>query len=143
MRRLAIAAAMVALGSLASAADKPAALAQCGDCHMVFPAQMLPQRSWTAILAGLADHFGENADIAAKDKAEILAYLIAHAADSAGATVRDRHYLSALSSDETPLRITTTAWWRQMHADYSFEATKHPEVKSPADCQGCHANGFD
>ena len=121
----------------------PAALQQCGDCHMVFPAAMLPERSWAAIVAGLANHFGENADLSAKDKAAILAYLSAHAADSPNATARERHFLSELPSDTTPMRITQTRWWNQMHADYNFQASKHPKLKSPADCQACHENGFN
>jgi hypothetical protein len=32
----------------------------CGSCHMAFPPQMLPARSWTAIMDGLDKHLGEN-----------------------------------------------------------------------------------
>lgn len=52
-------------------AGAPATLAQCGDCHMIFPARMLPSRSWTAILSRMDDHFGENAAIPEKDLQEI------------------------------------------------------------------------
>jgi hypothetical protein len=121
----------------------PEALNQCGDCHMVFPADMLPKRSWVAILGGLDNHFGENAGLPAKDRQTILDYLSAHSADAPTATPKERHYLGGLLDGVTPLRITQSPWWSQMHADYSFEATKHPGLKSPANCQACHANGFD
>ena len=135
---------LIALASLARAEKAaPAALKQCGDCHMVFPAVMLPKRSWTAIVGGLDNHFGEDASLPAKDKQEILAYLSEHAADAPGATPRQRHYLSGLIASATPLRITQSPWWNQMHADYNFQAAKHPNLKSPADCQACHEHGFD
>jgi hypothetical protein len=116
----------------------PAELKQCGDCHMVFPSRMLPSRSWAAILSTMDDHFGEDAAIPKKDLDVIRDFLTSHAADSPGATFRDRHFLAALPSDSTPLRITATPWWNQMHADFNFDGVKHSAVKSAANCLACH-----
>jgi hypothetical protein len=71
-------------------AGAPAELRQCGDCHMVFPARMLPIRSWTAILSTMDDHFGEDAAIPKKDLDIIRDYLTSHAADAPGATAREK-----------------------------------------------------
>jgi hypothetical protein len=120
------------------AAEAPAALQQCGDCHVIFPAQMLPSRSWVAILSGMDNHFGENALIPEKDLEDIREFLTAHAADSPNASARDRHYLSALLPGATPLRITRMPWWNQMHADFDFEGVKRTRVKSAANCLACH-----
>jgi Dihaem cytochrome c len=119
-------------------AGAPVELRQCGDCHMVFPARMLPSRSWTAILSTMSDHFGEDAAIPKKDLDIIRDFLTSHAADSPDATVRERHYLGALLPDSTPLRITATPWWNQVHADFDFDGVKHSQVKSPANCLACH-----
>ncbi len=116
----------------------PAALAECGDCHMVFPARMLPGRSWTAILSRMDDHFGENATIPEKDLEEIRVFLTSNAADSPNASPRDRHFMSAILPGATPLRITRTPWWNQMHADFNFDGVKRSSVKSAANCLGCH-----
>jgi hypothetical protein len=121
-------------------AGAPAELKQCGDCHMVFPSRMLPGRSWTAILSTMDDHFGEDADIPKKDLDVIRDFLTSHAADSPGATPRERHYLAAILPDSTPQRITLTPWWNQMHADFNFDGVKHSQVKSPANCLACHNN---
>ncbi len=121
-------------------AKPPAALQQCGDCHMVFPSRMLPSRSWAAILAKMDDHFGEDAAISKDDLDEIRNFLTSHAADSPDATPRERHYLSALLPSSTPLRITAMPWWNQMHADFNFEGAKHSQVKSAANCLACHNN---
>lgn len=116
----------------------PAALAQCGDCHMVFPARMLPSRSWAAIVSRMDDHFGEDAAIPQKDLDEIRAFLTSNAADSPNASARDRHFMSEILPGATPIRITRTPWWNQMHADFDFEGVKRTAVKSPANCLGCH-----
>ena len=116
----------------------PAALQECGECHMVFPSRMLPSRSWAAILSRMDDHFGENAAISKKDLDEIRNFLTSHAADSPDATPRERHFLSALLPNSTPLRITAMPWWNQMHADFNFDGVKHSAVKSAANCLACH-----
>lgn len=128
-------------GAAQGASDPPAALEQCGECHMIFPAPMLPQRSWTAILSSMDNHFGEVASIPARDLDDIRNYLISHAADSPDATPRDRHYMSAILPESAPLRITRTPWWNQMHADFDFEGVKHTDVKSAANCLACHKGG--
>jgi hypothetical protein len=119
-------------------AGAPAELKQCGDCHMVFSSRMLPSRSWAAILSTMDDHFGEDASIPKKDLDVIRDFLTTHAADSPGATPQDRHYLSAILPGSTPLRITATPWWNQMHADFNFDGAKHSKVKSAANCLACH-----
>jgi hypothetical protein len=116
----------------------PAALQQCGECHMVFPSRMLPSRSWAAILTTMDDHFGEDAALSKKDLDEIGNFLTSHAADSQDATPRERHFLSALLPNSTPLRITAMPWWNQMHADFNFDGVKHNQVKSAANCLACH-----
>ncbi len=105
---------------------------------MVFSSRMLPSRSWAAILSKMDDHFGEDAAIPKKDLDEIRAFLISHAADSQDATARDRHFLSELLPNSTPLRITSTPWWNEVHADFDFESVKHTSVKSAANCLACH-----
>jgi hypothetical protein len=103
---------------------------------MAFPAEMLPARSWTAVMDGLSSHFGENATLDAAKKKEILDWLAAHAGDAPG--VRG-HYLRGLSNGETPLRITETPYWVREHrkevrqSDYA-----DPKIKSKANCVACH-----
>lgn len=126
-----------------SAETAPEALKLCGDCHMNYPAPMLPQRSWRALIGSLKDHFGSVATLPATDTTAILEFLTAHAADSPGATARDKHFLGALANDAVPLRITETPWWNQMHADFDFEGIKHSPVKSAANCLGCHPAGVN
>jgi hypothetical protein len=121
---------------------RPTALEQCGDCHMVFPAQMLPGRSWVAILSKMDNHFGEEASIPEKDLNEILKYLTSNAADSPNTSAQDRHFMSGILPSSTPIRITQTPWWNQMHADFNFDGVRRSHVKSPANCLACHKRGI-
>lgn len=121
--------------------SQPKALNQCGACHMIFPAQMLPQRSWIKILSELDHHFGESASLPDRDAAAIRDYLISHAADAPNATARERHYNSGLLPDSTPIRITDTPWWNQMHADFDISGVSRSTIKSMANCLGCHTQG--
>src|SRR4051794_36311846 len=94
---------LIPLSSLRAApavpADGPQAklAKECGACHMVFQPELLPARSWTALMGGLANHFGENAALDADTTRDILGYLQAHAADARGGG-HHNHNLRGLSS---------------------------------------------
>jgi hypothetical protein len=74
---------------------------ECGACHMVYPAGLLPARSWSAMTAKLADHFGDNAELDAATAKRITDYLTANAAETA-----DHHVLRRLNANAVPARIT-------------------------------------
>src|SRR5690606_15412168 len=58
---------------------------ECVSCHMPYQPGLLPARSWEKLMANLADHFGDNAELAPEDQKAITAFLTAHAADQSGA----------------------------------------------------------
>jgi mono/diheme cytochrome c family protein len=117
--------------------DHAATLSECSACHMAFPPQMLPARSWQKIMGGLADHFGEDASLAEPVRADILAYLTAHAADAPG-TAQGPRFLRGLGADAVPLRITQMPFWARAHDEVSAGAFSAPAVKSAANCVACH-----
>ena len=94
---------------------------ECGECHMAFQPGLLPDESWRAIMAGLADHFGEDASLEADLAAEIEAYLVANAG----------------RSDGTKLRISEQRWFRREH-DFPDQVWQRPEIRSKANCEACH-----
>ena len=109
---------------------------ECSACHMAYPAGLLPARSWQAVMAGLKDHFGENASLDAATAKEITNYLVANAADARG---RRSRVLRGLGPGEAPLRISETPWWIGKHRGEvrpgAFEDTR---VGSKANCVACH-----
>ena len=117
--------------------DHAATRKECGACHMVFPPQMLPARSWQKLMGDLKSHFGEDASLAEPLRADIAAYLDAHAADAKG-TKNAKRYLRGLAADATPLRITATPFWKRAHGEVSAGQFTTAAVKSPANCVACH-----
>ena len=110
--------------------------AECGACHMAFPAGMLPARSWQALMAGLDNHCGENAALDTATARRISDYLVANAAGAGG---RRNSILRGLKAGDTPLRITETPWWiREHRGEVRPEAFKDPRVGSKANCVACH-----
>ena len=115
-------------------------LKECGACHMAFPPQLLPARSWQKIMSGLADHFGENADLADPTRAEITGYLVAHAADAPG-TANGWFFLRGVDASAVPLRITQLPFWKAAHSEIPAAEFKSVKVKSAANCLACHRSG--
>src|SRR6478752_5259908 len=88
---LAFAWAATAASQVADSAPSPAAVSveklfgeECGACHMAYPPQFLPARSWQAIMQALPRHFGENAGLDPEAARKIREYLAANAADAHG-----------------------------------------------------------
>jgi mono/diheme cytochrome c family protein len=110
--------------------------AECGDCHMAFQPGFLPARSWDAMIDGLADHFGDDATIAA-DKAEhIRAYLTANAGDRIRSEVA-REFMRWVREDGVPLRITENPEFLDEH-DFRPSVWERPEVVTKSNCLACH-----
>ncbi len=117
--------------------DHAATVKECGACHIVFPPQMLPTRSWQKLMGDLKSHFGEDASVADPLRADITAYLVGHAADAKGAK-NTKRYLRGLAADAMPLRITGTPFWQRAHSEVSASQFTTAAVKSPANCLACH-----
>ena len=122
----------------------PVVKAECGACHMPFQPQMLPRRSWEAILTGLDKHFGEDASLPAAKVTAIRAYLAANAADMGGGREGVK-FLRDLPASATPLRVTEMPRWVREHRRVRPETWVQPAIGSKANCQACHttAEGGD
>jgi cytochrome c553 len=102
--------------------------AECGSCHIAYPAQLLPVRSWRGIMSGLDKHFGTDASVDPKTAAEITAFLQRNAG-------RER-----APSAQPVLRISETRWFVREHDEVPARAWKGAQVKSPSNCAACHVN---
>ena len=103
--------------------DNAATLKECGACPIAYPPQMLPGRSWKALLGNLANHFGEDASLPKNVASEISHYLMGMSADSP--TFNEGSvFMRGIPADQTPLRITDTPIWRMIHGDASQSVFK-------------------
>lgn len=101
---------------------------ECGGCHLAFAPGLLPAESWRKLMSGLDKHFGTDASLSAAENREITAWLVANASNR-------------WRAPSAPLRITESAWFQRKHDRHEISPAvwKRPAVKSPANCQACHA----
>ncbi len=87
-----------AWGELVVPVTDPVVKQECSSCHMVFPPQFLPKRSWQKLVETLADHFGENASLGEAQRQAVLNYLLAHAADTPQAGREGRKFAQSIAA---------------------------------------------
>ncbi|NJD30524.1 MAG: cytochrome C [Gammaproteobacteria bacterium] len=110
----------------ASPSDKETWRAECGSCHVAFPANALKPNDWTLILAALDRHYGVDASLDARDLAAVAAYLQAQPGPERP------------GSAATLPRITTSRWFREEHGEVPQSTWQRPGVKGAANCAACH-----
>lgn len=112
---------------------------ECASCHMAYPSELLPARSWLKILNNLDHHFGDNASLDPDTLKTLSQYLQANSADRAGSR-RARRMMRSLPVDSTPLRISELPYIRRQHHEIPVRyITANPQVKSLSNCVACHA----
>jgi hypothetical protein len=110
---------------------------ECGSCHFAYQPGLLPVASWQRLMDGLADHFGENAELDKETAGQLRAYLVANAADRVG-TGRSPGIANSLRGS-APLRITETTYFRRHHHEIPLRIVKdNPEIGSFSRCDACH-----
>ncbi|MBL1353107.1 MAG: diheme cytochrome c [Zetaproteobacteria bacterium] len=112
---------------------------ECAACHMLYPANLLPARSWQRVMSNLDHHFGENAELDQKDRTSITKYLMGHAADQSR-NYFGRRINQSIPKDSVPLRISETRYFLQKHHEIpSRLVSKNPKVGSFSNCIACHS----
>lgn len=115
---------------------------ECGSCHFAYQPGLLPVASWRRIMDGLADHFGESAELDRATADELRAYLYANAADRVG-TGRSPGIANSLRNS-APLRFTDTTYFRRQHHEIPARVVEdNPEVGSFSRCDACHTGASD
>ncbi len=113
---------------------------ECGSCHFAYQPGLLPARSWQKMMAGLDDHFGENAELDVSMQKTLTEYLMNNAAEHSSYK-RSRKILSSIASGDTPLRITDTRYFKRKHHELSRPMVQgNPKVGSFSACAACHVN---
>ncbi len=108
---------------------------ECGDCHWAFHPSLQPAAAWHGMMAGLEDHFGEDASLDAATVDEIDRYL----GFNAGEAWDTKASNGFKAWDRTkPGSVTGTAFWRDVHGDLENAVFTSPKVGSKAACPACH-----
>jgi nitrate/TMAO reductase-like tetraheme cytochrome c subunit len=115
----------------------PTVAAECGSCHMVYPAHYLPTRSWQKLMSGLEDHFGLDASLDQASTKAILEWLTSHSADHS-TEKRARQINKSIGVGETPMRISETPWFKHEHDEIAKSIWSRKSIGSVANCVACH-----
>lgn len=111
---------------------------ECGSCHFAYQPGLLPARSWSKLMAGLSDHFGDSAELAPPERKAIEDYLLYNAADRAR-EYRAVKIARSLRPGEAPLRITEVPYIVQKHREIPAALiTGNSKVGSLSNCAACH-----
>ncbi len=102
---------------------------ECGSCHSAHHPSVAPAATWTAIMAGLDSHFGENASLDGATTARLSAYLTDNAGEKWDTWPANR---LRTASVQNPLRITDTRGWKRLHRGLPDEAFKSKAVGGKA-----------
>ncbi len=110
---------------------------ECGACHLAYPPGLLPVKSWQGIMAGLEDHFGENAELDNESSTHILAYLEQYAL-APGQQTRIGKLIRNIP-DNPPLRITELPAFINAHEEIA-ERLKVEKLETGflSPCADCH-----
>jgi len=112
--------------------------AACGECHMTFFPQMLPQATWSKIIGDLSNHFGEDATLDAATQAYVLKYHLDDSAD-VKSTRAAKKWMARVNLANPPTRIIDAPRFIKKHSDNDFTRMWDKKgVKSKADCIACH-----
>lgn len=112
---------------------------ECGSCHMAYPPGLLPTISWNKLMAGLDNHFGDNAELDAATSQSISQFLLNNSADKSRYR-RSQKFNRSINYDDAPLRITETPYFRHEHHEIPTRMVRtNPKVNSLSYCDACHA----
>lgn len=113
----------------------PVYSAECGACHIAYHPSLAPAASWSAMMADLSYHFGENAALDGSTAAHIRTYLLAHSAEHYDTLVANRF---RQTDPADPLRITATPFWQRVHRHIPASVFAAKQVVAGGNCSACH-----
>ena len=95
-------------------------IAECGSCHVAYPAQLLPGGNWNNIINNLSKHYGSDASLDSKTSKEILSYL-------------QNNSSSKSIQNNIDNRITKLNWFKREHSEINLA-----KKDSFSNCSSCH-----
>ncbi|HFC04949.1 MAG TPA: hypothetical protein ENJ55_04520, partial [Rhizobiales bacterium] len=110
---------------------------ECGDCHMAYHPSLLPASSWIKLMAGLDDHFGEDASLDAVTVRNITDFLTRYSSEHWDSEAANN--LRVVSARD-PLRITGAPYWLRRHKEIAPAVFKQKNIGSKANCAACHSD---
>ena len=125
-------------GAILAMPASPLYVSECGSCHTAYAPGYLPARSWQKLMAELNHHFGDDASLKDADRDLLLRQLQGLAMD----TPNGNRAIAARNGGQwaaaTPVRISTSPFFRFMHDEVPNSIWQRPQIASKANCGACH-----
>jgi cytochrome b len=123
--------------SSANASMAAAWRGECGSCHLAYPPELLPRRSWLRMLETQQSHFGEDLGLSTKTRDALSAIVRAEGARPhwAGSMIQ-----ASVVEGDAPQRISETRFWRERHGHLDPRRFSVAPVSGRHDCEACHAD---
>lgn len=118
--------------------QNPLFVKECASCHILYPPNLLPKKSWEIMMSDLENHFGDDASIPEESNKNILAFLVKNSAETS-TTKASWKFLTSIG-DKDIIALTKTAFWEKKHRDIPKELFENKEIKSKANCKACHSD---
>ena len=111
---------------------------ECGSCHMAYPPGLLPTATWQKVMSGLANHFGDNAELDNDTQTKITDFLVSNSANQSNYR-RSRRFATIDDKNEPNMRISETPYFKHEHEKIPLRlVTGNKEVVSFSNCNACH-----
>jgi len=114
----------------------PAYKEACEGCHFAYQPELLPTASWTKLLSGFDDHFGQPLDIDSETLATLTDYLGGNGADKSSS--RQATKIMKSLGGGVPMRITDVPYIRGQHHKISSDVFSRKSIGSLSNCSACH-----
>jgi len=111
---------------------------ECSSCHLLYPPFLLPSKSWSTMMDGLENHFGDDASLEYADMRSIKNYLLSHSANNS--TKESAFYILQSLKNNSTITITKTPYWIKRHKNIDIKIFKNEEVSKKSNCKSCHEN---
>ncbi len=111
---------------------------ECGACHMAFQPRFLPAASWKKLMAGLPDHFGEDASLDEQATRHITNYLVKNAGKRRRKTKAKAKANVIANANDIPISISKLRWFEHEHRDKEVSPQARKKAGTMANCPACH-----
>jgi len=112
---------------------------ECSSCHLAYPVQFLPARSWQRMLLEQKEHFGDDLGLSEEKLAALRDFAKRGASEPQWAGMMLQ---ASIPANAAPQRITETDFWQHRHRRIAKEQFKSDKVAGKHDCEACHADAL-
>ncbi len=112
---------------------------ECGSCHFLYFAGLLPEGSWKRILES-KEHFGEDLGLDEATKKEIGEFLFANSADKNMGNEWSSKSMRSLGI-LVPERITEVPYIARKHSRIKRYILDRKSIRTLSNCGACHTTG--